>query len=448
MLGCPYCREPTPAKSSNCLRDNINILRMLTTYKGLLEASNAKTPSPHGSRCYEQGIPTTHYCTKCEQWICKACGDADHWFQKGCKLIPAREALERMESKCESDGLKAQTNISAALHEISSYQNIIKSCINIMRAAHESFVAEETHTQITHDEGEAKVEALKKAVSSFPKDGDIKKAQAAMRDVKNQCSDVEGRCSVLINNVKFLDDFRKISKKLLNLTAYLHANSSSVKPPPLAQVTTAEGIRYGRLIAENGRVHVYSVQSLSPENGTRAIPLEDVKALIDSSSALLFLDLQWGGRAQGRVYIRMLGDTKRGRLFQSLCLGDLGHTHKNTGFHRIWWKGGDGEHIWGGDYDCGDGGGGAAFCALDESLPAAASPRPIGRGLVAGRYEKEGISTIFRIYTRGAKEGEEEAAFGIVEHGLDVVAGAVGRGIVRDIKIADCGMVIEGQGLD
>lgn len=212
MLGCPYCREPTPAKSSNCLRDNINILRMLTTYKGLLEASNAKTPSPHGSRCYEQGIPTTHYCTKCEQWICKACGDADHWFQKGCKLIPAREALERMESKCESDGLKAQTNISAALHEISSYQNIIKSCINIMRAAHESFVAEETHTQITHDEGEAKVEALKNAVSSFPKDGDIKKAQAAMRDVKNQCSDVEGRCSVLINNVKFLDDFRKISK--------------------------------------------------------------------------------------------------------------------------------------------------------------------------------------------------------------------------------------------
>ncbi|XP_047483536.1 uncharacterized protein LOC125035291 [Penaeus chinensis] len=443
ILGCPDCREPTSVHSPKDLQDNIELMRMLRDNKGLL-----KTSSPHGSRCYEQGIPTTHYCAKCERWVCKSCGDADHLPQRACKLIPAGEALKRMKSKCECDGLRASKIMSDALNEIRSYQGIIKSCLNIMRAAHESFTIEETHAQNTLAEGEAKVEALKKAVSSFPEDGDIKKAQAAKMDVEGQCWDIQDRRSAPINNVKFIDDFRKISKKLLNLTAYLHANSASGKPPPLAQVTTSEGIRYAKLIAESGRVHAYSVQNLSPENGTRAIPMEDVKALIDSSSALLFLDLHYGGRVQGRVYIRTMGDTKRGRLFQSLCLGDLGHTHKNTGFHRIWWTGSKGEHIWGGDYDRGDGSGGAAFFALDENLPPAAVPRPIVKGLVAGRYEKEGISTLFRIYTRSAEEGSEEAAFGIVEHGLDVVAGAVGRGNVRDIKIVDCGMVIEGQGLD
>lgn len=446
IIGCPKCTEPTRASSVKDLQDNFELLRMLGRLKDVPEASREKTPplvSPHGSKCSEQGISPTHFCTKCEQWICKACGDADHWSRRHCEVIPVRKALEQMKSKCEADERQASSNLSAALQEISSYQVILLSCINVMRAAHESFGMEETHARDTLVKGKPKLETLKKAVAGFPKDGDPKEALATMRNVKDQCSDIEAWCSTLINNMKFLDDFRKISKTLLTLTAYVHASSDSGKPPPLARITTADGPRYARLIAEDGRVHAYSAQSLSPECGARAIPMESVKALIDSSSALLFLDLFWGGRMQGRVYIRLTGDTVRGRLFQSLCLGDLGHTHKNGGFHRIWWRGDEGEHIWGGDYGRMNGARGAILCVSEERLAAAASPRPICRGLVAGRYEKENISTIFRIYTKGAKEGTEEAAFGIVEHGLDVVAGAVGQGNVRDIRIADCGVVIQ-----
>lgn len=165
---------------------------------------------------------------------------------------------------------------------------------------------------------------------------------------------------------------------------------------------------------------------------------------MDSASALTFLDLSWGG-SHGRVYIRLTGDSMRGRQFLILCTGEEGPSFRNTHFHRVWWKGLPGEHVWGGDYDQSDGSGGTQVKNADvNEMPSEAGRKlPITAGLVAGRYEKKNISSIFRIFTKDAKDVEEEAAFGQVEYGLQFFVDAINHNNIQDVIISDCGIVIE-----
>lgn len=167
---------------------------------------------------------------------------------------------------------------------------------------------------------------------------------------------------------------------------------------------------------------------------------------IDNGSALTFLDLSWGGQFRGRVYIRMTGKTTRGLQFVMLCTGEKGPSFLNSHFHRIWWKGLPGEHIWGGDVDKGDGSGGMSLIGnVDGNAKLAEScwKMPITAGLVAGRYETKNASSIFRIYTKDAKDAEEEAAFGRVEYGLQFIDAAVNWNNIKDVVVSDCGVVIE-----
>lgn len=168
---------------------------------------------------------------------------------------------------------------------------------------------------------------------------------------------------------------------------------------------------------------------------------------MDRSSTLAFLDLSWGGSDKRRVYIRLTGDTIRGRQFVRLCTGETGSCFRGTHFHRIWWKDLPGEHVWAGDYEKGDGSGGKTVCNDQGKQTPTQAGRvcPVTEGLVAGRYEKDNISSIFRIYTRGDKDQhvKEEAAFGQIEFGLDIIKEATKLKDITDVKIEECGIVLE-----
>ena len=159
---------------------------------------------------------------------------------------------------------------------------------------------------------------------------------------------------------------------------------------------------------------------------------------------LVFLDLSWGGKSHGRLYIRLTGDTLRGRQFICLCTGEEGISFRGTPFHRVWWKGLPGEHVWTGDYENYDGSGGRIHSISSSQLQVPAGQETtIFAGLVAGRYEKENFSSIFRIYTRGEKEATDEAGFGQVEFGLDVVEEAIRLRNISEVMISECGLVLE-----
>lgn len=110
----------------------------------------------------------------------------------------------------------------------------------------------------------------------------------------------------------------------------------------------------------------------------------------------------------------------------------------------MWWKGLPGEHVWTGDYEKGDGSGGKTQLSSSSQVQVPAGREiPISAGLVAGRYEKENLSSIFRIYTREEKEVRDEAGFGQVEFGLDLVKEAIKLRDISDVMISDCGLVLE-----
>ncbi|XP_071512682.1 uncharacterized protein [Panulirus ornatus] len=204
--------------------------------------------------------------------------------------------------------------------------------------------------------------------------------------------------------------------------------------------------KFSQLTVNGARMHLHSLSGITTLKEARALPLECFMVCLDSKSTLTFLDLFWDGTSQGRVYIRLTGNTARGRQFLSLCTGEKGPTFRNTHFHRVWWKGHAGEHVWGGDYDQGDGSGGATLpsnCSGEDAEAELGCAVPITPGLVAGRYEKKDVSSIFRIYTREAKHCMEEAAFGHVEHGLSVVEKAINHNIIQDVIISDCGVVMD-----
>lgn len=167
---------------------------------------------------------------------------------------------------------------------------------------------------------------------------------------------------------------------------------------------------------------------------------------MDRTSTLTFLDLNWPGSTEGRVFIRLLGKSSRAQNFLRMCTGENGPSFRGTCFHRVWWKGCPGEHVWAGDYDERDGSGGilpSDGFGRSEGNPESCHRLPITAGLVAGSYGKQNNSSIFRIYTKDSKDALEEAAFGRVEFGLQILDAAIRHKNITDVTISDCGVVIE-----
>lgn len=448
---CPECRKVTNASDPGQIPINVALVRVISDLSKLpsIQQSSSKGSSdtraklqvsPHGSKCMEQGVQVAVHCVQCDQWICGECNRIDHTLS-GCKTIPVKNALKATKNKTKADIAASDKVLSDMCTDKKRYERTLKTCLLVMRAAHEGIETTLASMQHVQDDSDKKLEELKKKESSLEESENVEECLLVARKAAEERSSLEKRSTNEFTKTRFQDEFQRSTRAMLNLTLHLNSNSSGKRV--LAQLKTAAGIKYHKLVVDAGRVQVHAAEDISNVDQMRALPIEDLKVLVDFSSTLTFFDLSWGGKTQGRVYIRLTGDTSRGRQFQALCLGDRGPSFKNTRFHRIWWKGSPGEHIWGGDYTNGDGSGGTSLFVTNGENDPAVKPQPVTEGLVAGRYEQENFSSIFRIYTRSAPEAKEDAAFGRVEFGLDVVKSAINYSVVRDVVISDCGILIE-----
>lgn len=458
VVGCPVCREVSTASNVEELPVNFPVLQMLEQLSPIKSSkksgkskpqenpSSSGKKSPHGSRCLDQGVRPCFYCDVCCQWVCDKCASIDHQSKRSCQVIPLKDALQQMKQRHEGNADAAKSGLADALAEISSYQNTLKSYSLLMRATFECIEEEHDRTKKSIDEGHQKAKELAATVSRFPEAKCLPDSLIAFSDVKKQCAAIQKWNSDELTKTMFHKDFLQMARVLLNTTVQLYANQSTLaKPAPkiLAKLDTNGGVKYARLSVDGGRVHIHAVEAITEVEGARALPLENVKSILDVSSTLTFLELSWGGNIRGKIYIRLLGNTIRGRQFLLLCLGEQGPSFKNSNFHRIWWKGLPGEHIWGGDYTQGDGSGGAGLIQNYGNIQPAIPAVPVNKGLVAGRYEKEKISSIYRIYTKDAKDAKEEAAFGRVEFGIQLIESAMKHNNVKDVTISDCGVVVD-----
>lgn len=431
-------------------------------------STSTSEKSPHGSKCLEIGVAPTSHCATCQKWVCDKCGKIDHCEQRGCFLIAKKEALTQMRDAHLSGVNATRETIDNTLREMQMYEEQLGAFSLTMQAAFEAIGPEKERVRAMMQKGKDKKKELEAAVSAMANDKILPDALSSLRNVEELNS--KTRLEIATNASKLLDNKRviHITKEILLSTVQLKMLAESENNEAvvvLASHTVSGTVLYSRMTVEGGRIYVHSLERIKTvPKGSRAMPLTSVQSCLDRVSALTFLDIGWGGNIKGRLYIRLLGDTLRGRQFLMLCTGEVGPSFRNTTFHRVWWKGLAGEHIWGGDYDKGDGSGGAPVVKITD---AEKSSLPSGRtlaitaGLVAGRYEKTNLSSIFRIYTKGAKtvtnesqrystgnttEVSDEAAFGRVEYGLDILESAVNHNNIKDITIYDCGVVIETYG--
>ncbi|XP_050739112.1 uncharacterized protein LOC127009801 [Eriocheir sinensis] len=207
-------------------------------------------------------------------------------------------------------------------------------------------------------------------------------------------------------------------------------------------VHQAEGQRrHARISLEAGQLCLHALKDHPPPLGAATLQVSEV--VPPSPPCTVFLDLSWPGSAPRRVQIRLSPDTPRGRQLLLLCTGQRGPSYVNTRLYGVGRKAEAGEFVKGGDYESNDGEGSSVL------LP----------GLGEGEYRKSGRAGDvcglewtdrtrgecghFGIFTRDCKDGGGTSlVFGEVVDGLHVVAEAAQHRDIKEVTVADCGVVL------
>ncbi|XP_050739105.1 uncharacterized protein LOC127009793 [Eriocheir sinensis] len=206
-------------------------------------------------------------------------------------------------------------------------------------------------------------------------------------------------------------------------------------------VHQAEGQRrHARISLEAGQLCLHALKDHPPPLGAATLQVSEV--VPPSPPCTVFLDLSWPGSAPRRVQIRLSPDTPRGRQFLLLCTGQRGPSYVNTRLHGVESKAEAGEYVKGGDYESNNGGGSSVLLpGLGEG-----EYRKSGRaGDVFGLGWKDrtrGECGNFGIRTRDRKDGGGSLVFGEVVDGLHVVAEAAQHRDIKEVTVADCGVVL------
>ncbi|KAK3858273.1 hypothetical protein Pcinc_035529 [Petrolisthes cinctipes] len=407
--------------------------------------------SPHNSQCIDKGVRPTQYCIKCKQWVCKKCADIDHTKKGTCALASIKDALGDMKKQNEANAESTSDLLTTMLRELEDFDSQIEESLMIMRAAFEYMGKKQELVKKSLQDGRRVKEELETEASKYSEKTNLPEALAMFKVVDDKVTSAEEWVANETTRIGNPDKIEESTKAMLSVVCEL-LRTVEIENGTQSQLYVFEDLPTGRILSEvkvdGGRIHIKSLMPIKTiQEGSRIIPLECVTSCMNRSSTLAFLDLSWGGSKRGRVYVRLTGDTVRGRQFVRLCTGENNFCFRGTNFHRIWWKNMPGEHIWAGDYENGDGSGGQTV----SNTQGRQTPTKIGRlsqiteGLVAGRYEKDNISSIFRIYTKGDKDKDvkEEAAFGQVEFGLDIIKEATTLKDITDVNIEECGIVLE-----
>ncbi|KAK4301851.1 hypothetical protein Pmani_026026 [Petrolisthes manimaculis] len=407
--------------------------------------------SPHNSQCIDKGVRPTQYCINCKQWVCKKCADIDHTKKGTCALASLKDALSDMKNQNKANAESTSDLLTTMLRELEDFDPQIEESLMIMRTAFELIGKKQELVKKSLQDGRRVKEELETEASKYFETVNLPEALAVFKAVDDKVTSAE---QWVANETTRIGNPLKIegcTKAMFSVVCEL-LRTVEIENGTQSQLYVFEDLPTGKILSEvkveGGRIHIKSLMPIKTiQEGSRMIPLRCVTSCMNRSSTLTFLDLSWGGSKRGRVYVRLTGDTVRGRQFVRLCTGETNSCFRGTHFHRIWWKNMPGEHIWAGDYENGDGSGGQTVSNTQGRQTPTLIGRlsPITEGLVAGRYEKDNISSIFRIYTKGDKDKNvmEEAAFGQVEFGLDIIKEATTLKDITDVNIEECGIVLE-----
>ncbi|XP_063882587.1 uncharacterized protein LOC135112258 isoform X2 [Scylla paramamosain] len=198
--------------------------------------------------------------------------------------------------------------------------------------------------------------------------------------------------------------------------------------------------RHARISLEDGSLYLHSLQAQALPNFIATLQMG--KVVPAAPPCEVFLDLAWPGSAARRVVVSLPQDTPRGRQFMLLCSGQRGACYANTRLFNVMREGQPGECVVGGDYQTGDGRGGAALLPhLDQG-----EYWQSGKAGAVWWWRWRGDparGAQFSITTRGVQRGSIWCGvFGQVVRGLEVVQEAAQHRPVTEVTVVQCGVVL------
>ncbi|XP_069159705.1 uncharacterized protein [Procambarus clarkii] len=243
-----------------------------------------------------------------------------------------------------------------------------------------------------------------------------------------------------------MERVRNISKGIFLVTVeHLRRMSDPVKTlvetgQVFAVQSHQDELSSSRISSQDGQLYLHTLLCQPPPALACTLQYKDVVGMLDSSSTLAFLDLEWPGSTRRRVHIRLNCNTGLAKQFVLLCTGQRGSTYANTILTEVLDKGNSGERVEGGDYECNDGEGGAPLLSdLQGEYWESGSAGTVWSPWLLGSPQ----SAQFCISTRDRTGGLQwPQVFGEVVSGLDVMRAAANQTDIRQVTVVDCGVVL------
>ncbi|KAG0719214.1 Peptidyl-prolyl cis-trans isomerase [Chionoecetes opilio] len=449
---CPKCRQETiVSHPDEYLPVNYPVLEIVASSgsndaqanQNRKPASLKKESSPHGGRCLEAQADIYMHCAYCHMWLCKDCSRIDHQRPE-CLLTPFRDTLEEITRVGLAKATSSEDSLKKFSREGNAYSKKLRSFTTLLEIALDCAKMEQGHFQGILDQSQPLEQQLYDLRKEVP--ADLEKALCFLEGLEEVTSKTQQWAADKYAMLKD-DQVSRVLKILLHTAVQMHMAVSPQASSGVMGLHRIKGIDITfPMEMYRGRLLVHAGRQRDPPIGSRVIKVEHIWSCINPSHALTFLDISRNGRELGKMFIRLMGCSKQSLCFLMMCTGEAGPSYHGTRFHRIWWPGLPGEHVWAGDHDHGDGGGGtvpAEILRKTKELPDEKTKMVITSGLVAGGYGKSN-STIFRMYTNPSTDGVEEVAFGRVEDGLCILKDAIKNNKnITDITISGCGVVVE-----
>lgn len=450
---CPKCRQTTKLwKSPEDLPVNYPVLNMVTNQDGdgaaatqnIGSLKKREETSPHGGKCLDADVEVSKHCAHCQMFLCQDCSRIDH-SRPECLLTSARETLVEMNQGGMTKAMSTQNTLKEFSHEAMAYDGKLRSFATLLEIALDCVKREQGHLSGLLDHSQRMGQQLRDiGAQNLP--ANIEEALIFLDMMENATTAAQqwaaNACAFLKGEQVF-----KLSKELMQTSVQMHNAAGTCSNGEVMGLHSIRGVNVTLPVEMDGsRLLVHATQPQAAPAGSRVVKLQHIKACIDPSCALTFLDISLRGQELGRMFIRLLGCTKRSLSFLMMCTGEAGPSFLNTRFHRMWGASLSGGSVWAGDHDRGDGSGGTLPSEILHEMKELSDKKtkvPITAGLVAGRYGKTN-STIFRVYTNQRQETYEDVAIGRVEYGLNILQDALkNTKSITDLIISGCGMVIE-----
>lgn len=407
-LTCPTCRKIHIGNHPRELPPNYTAAHLA---KALLRKQ--------AENCEIHDDKAGYWCSKCEEAVCGICISESHSGEEDHSIIKARDFVDQMKTEITTMG-------ENLLYRAKMKQDILRK------------------------NAQEHIYGLVQVFKEISVMGELVEEVKGILE-ESKCNDelISAIRGNLINMTSITESAKELDlqEALKNEKVNKNKKSEMVHVIPKPEIRwplvlcVKHNNRQGRLLLENGRLHMYSLEDINMDADISVkVPL--LASIADQKGQEVFLDLSYCSNSLGRVYIKLWRHLRRAQHFLELCLGLRGPSYKGAKFTERKFHTDDFpfEYIVAGKYSYD--GFSSSRGVMDNLEWGEDHKGPRKRGVIIGAsYGEAEKDALFAFCTQDG-EGEFKCPFGEVITGMNIIDKAMQKATLKELTISNAGMVL------